>query len=409
MNSTLARVLRITLPLSGMNFLTQCARAGLAVVGPVLAVEYGLSASQLGLLSAVMFAAYGLWQLPVGLLLDMWGPRAVQSSMAATAAVGFLLFAASDSYAGFVAARLVLGFGVASGLMGMMKGISLWFPRTQLAGMTGIGLVLGGLGGLAATSPVAALMPTVGWRGVFVIFACIAATVSLWNLLSLRDPPGLVRRRQGLAVEIATLGRVLRDRGFWRYTPMVAYLSVLNFTYQSLWAGPWLRDVAGMNPTQAAGGLFIYALGMMAGSFAFGQLASRLTERGLPPIAVPAACTLVLILLQGLLALGPTTHWQAIALWAVLGAFSSSGPSGYAAIANVFPPDVMGRVTTAINATMLATTFALQAAIGWILDLWPRAASGGWDAAGYGWALGLSALLQAVTALWALRRGGSAQ
>ena len=404
MDTTLRRFLRITLPLSGMNFLTQCARAGLAVVGPVLAVEYGLSASELGLLSAVMFAVYGLWQLPVGLLLDLYGPRRVQSLMALTAAAGFALFALADGMAGFMVARAVMGLGVAAGLMGMMKGISQWFPRTQLAAMTGIGLLVGGMGGLAATTPVAALMPVIGWRGVFMVFAAIALAMGLWNALSLRDPPGLVRPKRSLGGEVGLLGRVLTDRNFWRLTPMVAFLSVLNFTYQSLWAGPWLRDVAGLDALTRADTLFLYALGMMIGSFLFGQLASRLTERGIPPIAVPAGCTVALLAIQALLVLEPTGRWQVTVLWMVFGALSSSGPAGYAAIANAFPPELMGRVTTAINATMLATTFLLQAGIGWILDLWPRTASGGWDARGYAWALGLTLGLQALTALWALRR-----
>ncbi len=399
------RFLRITLPLAGMNFLTQCARAGLAVVGPVLAVEYGFTATELGLLSAVLFAFYGLSQLPVGLALDIFGPRRVQSVMAMTAATGFLLFSFADGLTGFAIARAVTGVGVAAGLMGLMKGISQWFPRTRLAAMTGIGLVVGGLGGLAATTPVAALMPVIGWRGVFVIFAGIAVAVAIWNGLSLRDPPGFRRPDRSLRAEIVLLGRVLTDRNFWRYTPMVAFLSVLNFTYQSLWAGPWLRDVAGLDTVARANTLAVYAMGMMLGSAVFGQLSSRLTEKGIRPIAVPAVCSVVLLAIQAFLVLEPVGRWQVTLLWMVFGAFASSGPAGYAAIANAFPAELTGRVTTAINATMLATVFVLQYAIGWILDQWPRTASGGWDAQGYAWAVGLTLGLQALATAWALRRG----
>ena len=404
---TFERFLRITLPLSGINFLTQCARAGLAVVGPVLAVEYGLSATELGLLSAVLFALYGLAQLPVGVALDLYGPRRVQCVLAATAAVGFLMFAHADGLTGFAVARAVIGVGVAAGLMGLMKGVSQWFPRSRLAAMTGIGLLVGGLGGMAATTPVAMLMPVIGWRGVFVIFAGIAVAVSMWNFLSLRDPPGFKRPARTLGDEIVLLGRVFRDRHFWRYTPMVAFLSVLNFTYQSLWAGPWLRDVAGLDGFARADSLALYALGMMIGSAVFGQLASRLTEKGVRPIAVPAVCSAVLLVVQLVLVLEPTGRWQVTVLWMVFGAFASSGSAGYAAIANAFPAELTGRVTTAINATMLATVFVLQYVIGWILDQWPRTASGGWDAQGYAWAVGLTLAMQALATAWALRKGGA--
>ena len=64
----------------------------------------------------------------------------------------------------------------------------------------------------------------------------------------------------------------------------------------------------------------------------------------------------------------------------------------------------MGRVATAINAVMLATVFVVQATIGWILDLWPRTATGGWNTKGYAWALGLSLAMQIAAAIWATTR-----
>ncbi len=411
MQTTFVRFLRITLPLAGMNFLTQCARAGLAVVGPVLAVQYGFSASELGLLSAVMFAAYGLWQLPVGLLLDLYGPRRVQSLMAMTAALGFVLFALADGLGGFVVARLVTGVGVAAGLTGMMKGNSQWFARHQMAAVTGWGLLLGGLGGMAATMPVEALLPRIGWRGVFFAFAGIAVAVSAWNALSLRAPPGVAPPRKRLREEVGAIVAILTARQFWRVTPMVCLLSVMNFTYQSLWAGPWLRDVAGFDAGLRARTLLFYALGMMIGSAGWGMVASRLTARGHSQMVVPWIGTILLMLAQIVLMLVPQGPWAVSLVWTGFAALSSSGPTGYAAITATYPVALMGRVATAINAVMLATVFVLQASIGWILDLWPRAAGGGWDSRGYGWAIGVSLAMQIAAAAWALRpqrlrRGG---
>jgi hypothetical protein len=52
-----------------------------------------------------------------------------------------------------------------------------------------------------------------------------------------------------------------------------------------------------------------------------------------------------------------------------------------------------------VNTLTLGGAFLVQAAIGWILDLWPRTASGGWDPDAYSWALALSATLQALAAV----------
>ena len=53
---------------------------------------------------------------------------------------------------------------------------------------------------------------------------------------------------------------------------------------------------------------------------------------------------------------------------------------------------------------LLLLVFFLQNAIGWVLDLWPRTASGGWSAHGYGWALGMTVLEQALSTAWMVAR-----
>jgi hypothetical protein len=64
----------------------------------------------------------------------------------------------------------------------------------------------------------------------------------------------------------------------------------------------------------------------------------------------------------------------------------------------MFPPELVARVSTAINTLNLIGAFLLQAVIGWILDLWPRTPSQGWDARGYSAALVLSVILHLLFA-----------
>jgi MFS family permease len=197
------------------------------------------------------------------------------------------------------------------------------------------------------------------------------------------------------------VGAIYSHRVFWRFTPSVILLTIINFAYQSLWAGPWLRDVAGLGGTARASVLFCYALGLMSGAFVTGQLATRLQARGFSPMTVPFACAFGVMAVQLVLLCGPTGHLTVTLLWVALPFFASAGPAGYAAIAQIFPVEQMGRVSTAINTITLAGAFALQTAIGAILDLWPRTASGGWASAGYGWALALSIALQIAALVWA--------
>jgi MFS family permease len=381
----------------------------MAVIGPVLAVEYGLTASQLGLLASVLFLAYCLWQLPMGVLLDVHGPRRVQTWMGLLAAAGCALFAVSDGIIGFMIARAMIGVGIAGGLMAVLKANSQFFARAEVAGVTGIAMFIAASGSLLATAPVEALLPHIGWRGAFWILVAITLAVSLWIFTSVEDKPGQPSRgwraEWGVVVAIGTSGI------FWKLTPLIALMSIFTFTYHGLWAGPWLRDVAGLDGHARAATLFCYAIGMMTGGLVMGQLTSRVQKRGYPPMLVPAAAAVVMLLIQLGFVFGPRDFVTVTVLWSLLALIAAAGPPGYAVIAQFFPVEQMGRVSTVINTVVLGGAFLMQSLIGWILDLWPRTASGGWDPAGYFWAMLLSMAMQVFALLWAwqhLKRKGTA-
>lgn len=398
--------LRVTLPLAAVNFLNQASRAVLAVIGPLLAIEFALSASDLGLLAAVFFVAYAATQLPVGIALDMFGARRVQSVLALTSALGFVLCAMADGVIMLGIGRFITGIGISAGLMAMLKANTQWFPKARVAAMTGSGVFIGAMGGMMATLPLQSVLPMVGWRGGFAILAVLSCIIASWIWFSVDDaPPGHVRPpKRGLLAEVKAFGPIFRHPYFLRFVPAIVVLSGLNFVYQGLWAGPWLRDVAGLGDGARAVVLFAYACGMAAGSLGTGQAASFFQARGQSPMLVPCLGMALQIALQAMLIFAPPSGIVALcAIWFCFAVAGSSGPAGYAAVGQRFGAEYAGRVATAINGSMLVLVFTLQYVIGAILDLWPTTAAGGWDAAGYGWAMGVTLLLQGLTILWAWR------
>ena len=101
-------------------------RAVNAVVAPDLVASFHLTAAELGLLTAAYLGAFCLFQLPLGVLLDRYGPRRVQTAMLAIAAAGCALFAASTGFLMLFLARSVIGLGFAGGLMASFKASSIW-------------------------------------------------------------------------------------------------------------------------------------------------------------------------------------------------------------------------------------------------------------------------------------------
>jgi MFS family permease len=152
--------------------------------------------------------------------------------------------------------------------------------------------------------------------------------------------------------------------------------------------------------------LLLYTLSLMTGALVMGAASSRAQARGYPATLVPLACIAGQLAAQVGLALQPASPVAITILWILLAFCASGAAPGYVAVGQMFPAEQMGRVATAVNTLTLGGAFLLQAAVGWILDLWPRTASGGWDPAGYSAALALSIAVQAVLAaqLLSMRR-----
>ncbi|MCS6853542.1 MAG: MFS transporter [Elioraea sp.] len=394
---------RISLPLAAGAGLNQLNRAITAVIGPELAVRFHLTAADLGLLGAAFFAAYGLAQIPVGAALDRFGPRRVQAALMGVIAIGALVFATAGGFVALVLGRVLMGLGVAAALMAQLKATRAWFPLDRVPAVTGWCVALSSLGGIVATVPVAWANAAIGWRGVFLADAAVAALTGLWIWRSVPDLPQGERATDGLIEAVRVVGRIVLHPTFVRLVPLVVMLSALNFVWQGLWAGPWLRDVAGLGAGDRAQVLFVYAVGLTLGSFASGSLQSALVRRGVNPLALLVACAVGLLVMHGLLIARLPAAWPW--LWFAWPFLAAVGPVGYMLVGARFAASETGRVSTTINALMLLVVFVMQQGIGILLDAFPRTASGGWDPRGYDLAIALSAAWLAAALAWlALRK-----
>ncbi len=392
-----ALLLRIFLPFAAGYFLSYVYRTINAVLSPYLATELRLDANDLGLLTSVYFLTFAAFQLPLGLLLDRFGPRRVEAILLLFAAVGAGLFAVSSNSTELIIGRGLIGLGVSACLMASFKAFVVWFPGARLPVVNGWVLAAGGLGALVATAPVEAALALTGWRGVLAGLALltVAVAATLWLAVPERSsaaPVGSWREQWG------SVAAIFRSPVFWRIAPSSVVSQASFLAIQGLWAGPWLRDVAGLDKTAAAGHLFWVAAAMVAGFLGMGQLAYRLSQRGIPPLAVATGGMALFMLTQLALLLKLELLW---ALWALFGFFGTAGTLNYAILSQAFPPALAGRVNTALNLLVFVAAFAGQWGMGAIINQWP-APGGGYAEPGYQLAFGLALVLQLISWAWLL-------
>ena len=356
--------LRLFLPFAAGYFLSYLLRNVNAVIAPELTRELGVSAADLGLLTSAYLLTFGAFQLPLGILLDRYGPRRVEAALLLIAAAGSAWFAVGTSLGELAAARALIGLGVCACLMAAFKAFAVWFPAERLPSLNSAVMVAGGLGALTATTPLAWAAPILGTPGP-VLRARGAGRAGRARHLLDAGQAGVGRRRHARSA-VARAGRgavqpgVLALRADDGHRPRRLRRA----------AGVVGRPVAdGGQRADARGGRLPHA----ADHARDGRWLPRHGGGHRP--AAPARA-----------AAGPRDGgrqrdsacsrcsrcggaWAARhALWFVLGVVFAVGNLAYAELTSRFEPTLAGRVNAALNLATFVGAFSIQWGYGVLLD-----------------------------------------
>ncbi|MCC8430170.1 MFS transporter [Reyranella aquatilis] len=381
------------MPFAAGYYLSYLFRTINTLISGPLSAELGLDAANLGLLTAVYFLVLAGAQIPIGVLLDRFGPRRVQSVLLVVAAGGAALFAASTGLLELLIARAMIGIGVAAALMAGLKAIVTWFPRERVALINGYMIMLGALGAVTATAPAEWLMGYSGWRGLFELSAAATLAAALLIFLAVPDKAQLVLpQRTSLK-----LGAIYRDPRFWRIAPLSASCIGSAWSLQGLWAAPWLADVEGFNREALIAQLFLMAIAVCLGALLLGTIADRLRRRGIGTETLFAAVVALFVIAE--LALIMRLPLPSLLPWIVVSIVSAATVLSFAIIAEYFPSELAARANGSLNVLHFGWAFVVQYGTGLILEQWTPQ-DGHYPAIAYQVAFAVSVAVQIVALAW---------
>jgi hypothetical protein len=258
--------------------------------------------------------------------------------------------------------------------MAPLTGYRRWLtPATQMRANSWM-LMTGSLGMVAATLPVQWLMPMVGWRGLFVGMAgCLLVSMAAIAWLAPVWRTERPQETQSPAVGYADVWhhpffRQMLPLGFVNYGGMVAM--------QTLWAGPWMVQVAGYTPAEASVGLFGINVAMLVAFTVWGWINPHLSRHGWrPELLMLWGVPVSLGVLAIMVVLGPAAGW---AWWAVYCVSSTVVAQAQPAVALALPPQAAGRALSAFNLAIFSGVFVVQWGVGLVID---ALAAMGWGVA----------------------------
>lgn len=348
-----------------------------AAIAGELQRDFQASGAALGGLAAMYFYIYTVMQIPVGVMADTLGVRRIVTAGAVVAGIGSLLFAWADTLQMAYLGRLLIGLGVSSFFISLMKINAVWFHERHFGTAGGLSILLGNIGAVMAASPLVWLVSQTSWRNVFSavgLLSLLLAGLVWWLVRNHPHEAGLpsLRELEGKAAHAKHDGHwwdglmlVARNRATWPgFFPNFGIAGTL-FAFAGLWAVPYLRDVHGMSRELASQHNSLLLLGFALGAMASGWLSDRIGRRKL--VIVTGAFLYVLCWLPIVLLWHLTLVWSYTQFF-VMGVVASGFTLAWASAKEVNPPALSGMATSLVNTGSFLGAGILQPLVGWVMD-----------------------------------------
>jgi sugar phosphate permease len=348
-----------------------------AVVAVDMMHDLQAGGALLGLLGSAYFYPYAIMQLPAGLLSDSWGPRRTITWFFTLAFAGSLLLGLAPSLLWAIIGRALVGLGVSMLFVSTMKVLAEWFRVKEFATMTGILMAMGGVGTLAAATPLALISTMIGWRFAFVAVGIVTLLLAILVWLFVRDRPadlGWPSPSESSGPSPQNIGLlegmkiVLTYPRFWPVAIWFFFDCGIFFSFGGLWGGPYLMQVYDLTKAQAGQILSMLAVGMIVGSPLLSFLSDRIFK-GRKPVLIVSS--FFLFCLTALLAFC-TDELSHLGLYFIcfgLGIFSSAiVVIGFTTTKELFPVQIAGTSTGLVNIFPFAGGAVFQPLLGYILE-----------------------------------------
>jgi MFS family permease len=383
-------------------------RSSLAVAGLAAAERFDISAAQLATFTMLQLLVYAGMQIPVGLLVDRYGPRSVMLTGAVVLVLAQAGFALADSYAAALVARVFVGMGDAMTWICLLRLVASWFTGRKVPFVTALSGTLGQLGAIGAAAPMTWALGHLGWTKAYLIAAAVSVAVAVAVAVVVHDSPD-DRVLRGPRMTFATIRASLRASwahpgtrlGFWMH--FVTQFSATAMTL--LWGFPFLVKGEGLGDGQASLLLSLVVVAVMYSGPTIGWFIGRHPwHRSTSVLTIVWA--IVVVWTAVLVWPGEAPFWLLVVLTQVIGIGGPASMIGFDLARTSNPAERLASANGIINQAGFSASLVLVVAIGLVLD-WRTPGSGtDYDPSAFRWAMCTQYPLWALGLLqvWRYRR-----
>jgi predicted MFS family arabinose efflux permease len=275
--------------------------------------DFSTDAAGVAMLASSYFWGYTLMQIPAGLLVDRYGVKRVVLFSMAASSLGSAAFALAPNLLDVFAARLVVACGDALVFTALLKLVAQTFTDERFGVMSGVSQVSGYVGGVIATTPLAAAVTGFGWRACFLFIACVGLANLAFAKAVLKPDP-VSHSNKTLKSVVVAARQSLSQLANWGCAMTFASHFAAVTTLSGVWGIPMVAHFFNISPTAAGAPLLAFMVGNAVGSIFLGHAADRAAAA--LDTALIQICVLRMILIAMLLP--PLAHAFGIVYVAVV-------------------------------------------------------------------------------------------
>lgn len=254
-----------------------------------------ISATTFGQISALYYFAYSPMQLPVGMLMDRFGPRKLLTFACLCCTLGSWMFTLTSSLLLVSSGRFLMGFGSSFAFVGVLSLALNWLPRKYFSLVAGLITTLGMFGLMFGEIKITQWSMIMGWEHVLMLIAFIGSVLSLLMLLLVRDgPTDYQPNNYPLPEFFQNVLKVLMSPEVWLIGFVGACLYTSLSVFGELWGKTYLEQAHHLTKVEAAKTISAVFLGWGIGAPMAGYLSDSTGYRVLP-LVIGAILSLICI------------------------------------------------------------------------------------------------------------------
>jgi MFS family permease len=395
-------------------------RTSLGVAGVEAMDHFSISASRLAVFSSVQVGVYALAQIPMGMLIDRFGPRRMLVVGALMMGIGQVLLGATASYPVAIVARVIVGSADATAFLSVMRLLPAWIPLRRTPVFTQLTGGLGYVGQFVSAVPFTAVLHSGGWGTAFISLGAVSVLIAILVGLAVRDTPDPAPVAESAPQDAApqrpgigrTLAFVVRQPACWLGF-FIHFTLMSQVVFTLLWGKPLMTLGMGLSDGQASAVLVVNMLVSVAVGPVMGIISARAGRQRplvtLVSTVIVAVCWVVFFLPDA-----PRGYAAIIIMNIVLPGLAPVANFGFDTVREEVDRRFTATATGLSNMGGFTAAMVASQVVGFILDASSHGADYTWDdfrlawfsAVGGVWIIGVVGLLvsRAAMARWRNRQ-----